>query len=139
MSVPAERPPQPSPDEDTGGFWQALQDGTLAVCRCTECRRWLQPALERCPTCWAHTSFEPVGGTGEVFSFIVVHKPAIPGYRDKLPYAVALVELDEQAGLRLPARLVNVDPGEVRIGQRVRAEIQRHPGGDYHVAVFRPD
>jgi uncharacterized OB-fold protein len=74
-----------------------------------------------------------------VFSFIVVHKPAIPGYRDKLPYAVALVELDEQPGLRLPARLVDVDPGKVRIGQRVRAQIERHPGGDFHVAVFRPD
>jgi uncharacterized OB-fold protein len=134
----AEVPPQPVPDEDSAAFWKALADGTLGVCRCTACRRWLQPPLERCPRCWSATSFEPVAGTGEVFSFIVVHQPAVPGYRDQLPYTVALVELDEQRGLRLPGRLVGVAPGEVRIGQRVRVEIQPHPGGDFRVAIFHP-
>ncbi len=138
MSPPIEVPPQPVPDEDSAGFWEALDDGRLAVCRCRQCRRWLQPPLERCPRCDGETGFEPVAGTGELHSFIVVHQPAIPGYRDKLPYTVALVELDEQRGLRLPGRLVGADPGDVKIGQRVTAQIESLPGGTFHVAVFKP-
>jgi uncharacterized OB-fold protein len=133
-----EVPPQPAPDEDTAGFWQAAADGRLELCRCEQCRQWLQPPLERCPACWGETSFEPVAGTGELHSFIVVRQPAIPGYRDQLPYVVAPVELDEQPGLRLPGRVVGVDPAQVEIGQRVRAEIEGLPGGDFSVAVFRP-
>jgi uncharacterized protein len=133
----AEAPPQPLPDEDTAPFWQAMAGGRLALCRCTQCRRWLQPPLERCPSCWAPTAFEPVAGTGQVYSFIVVHQPAIPGYRDRVPYAVALVELDEQPGLRLPGRIVGVAPDDVAVGQRVVAEIEDLAGGSYKVAVFR--
>jgi len=136
-SAPSEVPPQPAPDEDSRGFWQAMEGGRVAVCRCRGCRRWLQPPLERCPRCWEETTYEPVSGSGEVFSFIVVRQPAIPGYRDQLPYVVALVELDEQSGLRLPGRLVGVAPEDVKIGQRVTADIQPLPGGSFQMAVFR--
>jgi uncharacterized OB-fold protein len=138
VSAATEVPPQPVPDEDSAGFWRALEEGHLAVCRCEQCRRWLQPPLERCPACCGTTSYEPVSGAGEVYSFIVVRQPAIPGYRDQLPYTVALVELDEQPGLRLPGRLVGVDPPDVKVGQRVTAEIEHLPGGSLNVAVFRP-
>jgi uncharacterized OB-fold protein len=138
VSVPIELPPQPLPDEDTVGFWQAIDDGQLALCRCQGCRRWLHPPLEHCPTCWAETAYEGVAGTGEVFSFIVVRQPAIPGYRAQLPYIVALVELDEQHGLRLPGRLVGVAPEDAKVGQRVAAEVEDLPGGPFKVAVFRP-
>jgi uncharacterized OB-fold protein len=94
------------------------------------------PPLERCRHCGGPVAFEPVAGTGTVHSFIVVRYPAVPGYADALPYVVALVDLDEQAGLRLSARIVDVDPAEVAIGQRVRAEIVDHPGGGYRVPVF---
>ena len=138
MIAPMEVPPQPAPDEDTVGFWQATAEGRLELCRCKQCRQWLQPPLERCPTCNGETSFEPVAGTGELYSFIVVHKLAVPGYGDQLPYVVALVELDEQPGLRLPGRLVGIDIDKVEIGQRVRSEIEGLPGGDFSVALFRP-
>jgi uncharacterized protein len=138
VSTSLESPPQPIPDEDSLGFWQALSTGQLAVCRCQDCLRWLQPPLERCPACWGATKFEPVTGTGVLYSFIVVYQPAIPGYRDKLPYVVALVELDEQPGLRLPGRLLDVEPADAKIGQRVEASVEPLPGGDFHVAVFRP-
>jgi uncharacterized OB-fold protein len=133
-----EVPPQPVPDEDSEGFWAAMDDGRIALCRCQGCGKWLQPPLERCPVCWSETHYQPVAATGNVFSFIVVHQPAIPGYRDQLPYTVALIELDEQPGLRLPGRLVGIDPADVKIGQRVTAQIEPLPGGRYHVAVFHP-
>jgi uncharacterized OB-fold protein len=130
-------PPQPAPDADSEGFWFATADGLLSICRCADCRRWLMPPLERCRHCGGPVAFEPVAGTGAVHSFIVVHYPAVPGFAEELPYVVALVELDEQPGLRLSARLVGVDPGAVAIDQRVRAEIVDHPGGPHRIPVFR--
>jgi uncharacterized OB-fold protein len=73
-----------------------------------------------------------------VYTFIVQRQPAVVGYFDRVPYAVALVELEEQAGLRLPGRLVDVDPETVEIGMRVCARIEDLPGGDHRVPVWAP-
>ena len=136
MSAPTALPPQPLPDPDTAGFWSATADGEVRLCRCTSCRTWLQPPLERCRRCAGAVAWEPIAGTGTVYSFIVVRHQAVPGFA--IPYVVALVELDDQAGLRLPTRLVDIEPDDVRIGMRVRAEVIDHPGGEYGVPVFRP-
>lgn len=131
-------PPQPDPDFDTVPFWDATADGRLAMCRCQACGLWHQPPLERCRRCAGPTTFEPVGGEGTIFTFIVQRQPAVVGYFDQVPYAVALVELDEQLGLRLPGRVVDIDPDDVAIGMRVRARIDQLPGGDYRVPVWTP-
>jgi uncharacterized OB-fold protein len=131
-------PPQPAPDADTEGFWEATADGHLAMCRCQHCGLWMMPPLERCRACAAPTAYEPVSGLGTVYSFIVQHHAAIAGYTDDLPYAVGLVELDEQEGLRLPTRFVDVDPTELACGMRVQVQLEELPGGDFVVPVFRP-
>jgi uncharacterized OB-fold protein len=131
-------PPQPAPDFDSAPFWEATADGRLALCRCADCRIWLHPPLERCRVCGGPTAFEDVGGTGTVYSFVVQRQPAVVGYLDAVPYVVALVELDEQAGLRLPTRIVGIEPDAVVVGLRVVAELVDLPGGDFKVAVFRP-
>ena len=130
-------PPQPVPDPDSEGFWRATSEGRLALCRCRSCRTWFHPPLERCRRCDEPTAFETVAGGGEIYSFIVVRKPSVPGYLDTVPYVVAIVELDEQRGLRLPGRVVGVDPDAVTVGMRVYAQISTLPGGEFSVAVFR--
>ena len=132
-------PPQPSPDADTDGFWRATADGQLAMCRCQECGLWLMPPLERCRKCAGPTAFEPVAGTGRLYSFIVQHHPAISGYTDNLPYAVGLVELDEQEGLRLPTRIVGINVADIACDMRMRVRFEQLPGGDYVVPVFGPE
>ena len=134
----AQYPPQPVPDVDSAGFWEATAAGRLALCRCVKCRVWLQPPLERCRQCAGETRFEDVSGRGAVYTFIVQRQPSVVGYVDAVPYVVALVELDEQPGLRLAGRIVGVDPEAVTVGMRVEAEIVDLPGGDYRVPVFKP-
>jgi uncharacterized OB-fold protein len=129
-------PPQPDPDFDTEPFWLATAEGHLELCRCQSCHRWQQPPLERCRWCAAPTAFERVSGKGTIYTFIVQRQAAVVGYFDKVPYAVAIVELDEQPGLRLPGRVVDVDPDTVKIGQRVHARIDPLPGGVFHVPVW---
>jgi len=114
-------PPVPRPDVESQGFWDALAADRLDMCRCTECRQYLQPPLEHCRHCAAPTRFETVSGRGSVFSYIVVRHPAVPGHLP--PYVIALVELDEQAGLRLTG-ILDLDPSQVQIGMPVAADIR---------------
>ena len=129
-------PPQPDPDLDTQGFWQSTADGELRLCRCRSCGLWHHPPLEHCRHCAAPTAFEPVTGNGTISTFIVQRQPAVVGYFDLVPYAVAIVELDEQPGLRLTGRVVDIDVDDVRIGMPVQARIEPLPGGDFHVPVW---
>jgi uncharacterized OB-fold protein len=131
-------PPQPLPDQDTMGFWDATARGELALCRCQECHSWQHPPVERCRRCAGPTQFEAVRSDGTVFSFIVANRASVPGFADLVPYAVALVELDEHPGVRLVSRLIGIDPADVRIGLRVAVEIEDLPGGGYGLPVWRP-
>lgn len=135
MEAPS--PPQPLIDVDSQGFWNALADGRFAMQRCSQCRRFQHPPAERCKRCDGSVLYEELAGTGEIFSFIVVRHPTVPGYLEDLPYVVGLVELDDQPGLRLPARIEGVDPDAVSIGQRVRASLVALPGGESTIPVFK--
>jgi uncharacterized OB-fold protein len=111
--------PIPVPDPDSAGYWDALREGTLKLCRCVETGTWIHPPQERSPT-GGTVTFEPVSGRGTIFSFIVVRQQTVPGHQT--PYVVGVVELDEQVGLRLTG-IVDAEPDEVRVGARVRARL----------------
>jgi hypothetical protein len=136
--APNEPPPQPVPDPDSAGFWEATSRGELAIRRCEQCRLWCHLPLERCRRCGAPTRYEPVSGEGALYSFIVVHQPAVPGYRDHPPYVIGAVDLAEQPGLRLVTRLEDAVPDELWAGQPMRARIVDHPGDGYRIPVFAP-
>src|SRR6516165_1412679 len=50
-------------------------------------------------------------GRGVIYSYSVVDRPLHAGFVDALPYVVALVELDDQPGLRILTNLVGVPVG----------------------------
>jgi uncharacterized protein len=131
-------PPQPAPDLDTQAFWDATARGELRLCRCQSCGLWHHPPRAQCRHCAAPTAFEPVSGRGSIYTFIVQRQPAVVGYSEKVPYAVAIVELDEQPGLRLTGRVDGGDVDDVHIGMRVAARLDPLPGGDFRVPVFIP-
>ncbi|MGE3245589.1 MAG: Zn-ribbon domain-containing OB-fold protein [Beijerinckiaceae bacterium] len=76
-----------------------------------------------------------VSGRGSVYSYTVTHIP-MPGFEERGPYALALVELDE--GVRILANLVNVDPRDVCIGMRVRLCWEKIGDGTEYFA-FEPE
>jgi len=133
-AVPTDVPPQPLPDPDTVGYWDALAGGALALCRCDGCRAWMHPPLERCRACGARTRFEPVSGDGTVAGFIVMHRASVPGLGGG-PHVIALVDLDDAPGVRLSGRLVAA-PAEVRVGARVGTRVVAVPGGPFHQPEF---
>jgi uncharacterized OB-fold protein len=62
-----------------------------------------------------------VSGRGTVYSYTVTHQD-VPGY--EAPFAVVIVELEEQAGLRMVSNVVDVPPDDVRIGLPVEVTFQ---------------
>lgn len=125
-------PPVPLPDVDSGGYWEAAAQGRLDIARCATCRRWQHPPSETCRTCGGALCYEPVSGRGTVFSCIVVRQPTVPGRMP--PYVVALVELEEQPGLRLSG-VVQDAVEDVPIGTPVEARLARIGDSD----LFGPE
>jgi uncharacterized OB-fold protein len=115
---------QPALDDTNRFFWTSGQDGRLRFLRCQECGYWLHPPGPRCPACGAwEVAPEAVSGRGEVYSYTVNHQP---WDGDDEPYAIVLVALPEQDGLRLTSNLVGCRVDDVRIGMPVRVTFERH-------------
>jgi len=115
-------------------FWTSGASGKWQFPRCTTCRRFIHPGQPRCTTCLTDTLVpEPVLGRGTVFTFTINRYAWLPGW--ETPYVAAIVELDDQPGLRVTSNLVGCDPEQVRIGDRVQVVFS--PQGEYWVPLFR--
>jgi uncharacterized OB-fold protein len=130
----ADAAPRPVPDADSAPFWEGAAAGRLRLQYGPESGRWQFPPLERDRFTGGPLEWRDVGGGGVVHSFIVQRQAAAPGFSEVLPYVIALVELDEAPGVRLPARLLDA-VGRARVGARVACEFVRQ--GDLQLPVFR--
>lgn len=129
--------PTPEPDDVTAFFWRGAAEGTLLVLRCMVCSYLSHPPDVACARCGAvELEPTPVSGYGSVYSFTVVRQAFDPAFLREVPYVVALVELDEQPGLRVLANLVDVALDAVEIGMRVAVAFEDR--GDQVVPQFRP-
>ena len=81
----------------------------LTVSRCAGCGRLEPLAPRRCRGCGGNR-FEPVvaAGGGNLVSWTVTRRPPVR-FKERGPYAVALVELDE--GVCVTGRLDRFEPG----------------------------
>jgi uncharacterized OB-fold protein/acyl dehydratase len=126
--------PRPAITKDIAFFFEGARQGKLLIQRCSSCGRLRHPPLPACPECHS-LEWDTVesGGTGTVYSYVIVHHPQVPAFDYPLP--IAVVELDE--GTRLVADLVDVDPADVRIGLRVAVELVAFDD-ELTLPVFRP-
>jgi uncharacterized OB-fold protein len=59
-----------------------------------------------------------MSGNGKVFSFVVMHRVYRPAFKDKVPYVVAVIDLDE--GPRIISNIVEMPIEEVECEMPVR-------------------
>ena len=129
--------PRPHPDPDSAPFWAGLAEGRLLLQQCRACARHRFPPAETCPHCrGVEAEWQPAGGNGRVYSWIVVRHP-VPAevFADEVPYVVALIDLDE--GVRIVSNLVGIEPEAVRDGMPVRLTFRDSGGRVLH--AFRPE
>ena len=127
--------PVPERDALNTPYWDDLAQGALSFQRCSCGNAWL-PARSECPSCLGEQwRWEKAAGGAKLISWVVYHVAFHPAFAQRLPYNVAVVELDE--GPRLISSVVGVADAEtLKIDQRLQLVIQ-HEGGTA-IARFKP-
>jgi uncharacterized protein len=134
MSMP--RNHLPALTAENAFFWRAGELGVLRFMRCQGCGHYIHPPLPICPVCKSReVCDEAVSGRGTVLTYTVNHQVWEAGL--EAPYVIAIVEMDEQSGLRLTTNIVNCDIRGVAIGMRVRVLFEHC--ADVWLPLFQPD
>ncbi|NYT62892.1 OB-fold domain-containing protein [Alcaligenaceae bacterium] len=117
--------PKPEITELSQPYWDALHDGHLTFQRCSCGHAWL-PARTHCPECLKpEPRWERASGKGTLISWVIYHVAYHPAFASRLPYNVALVQLDE--GPRLLTNIV--DDNEALVANaHVKLKIEQEAG-----------
>lgn len=129
------------PERRTGGewwvpYWAAGRRRELRFQRCARCEAWRHPPGPMCPVClstesmWARAS-----GRARLLSWVVVHPPVLPAWKDRTPYVVVLVECEE--GVRTMGNLVGAGAEVLRMDMPLVVDFAPCPDGDL-VPQWRP-
>lgn len=127
----------PENDGEFLGYYEAARQHQLVVKKCTACGLLRFPPGAGCPWCMSlDWTWQEVSGKGTIYSYEIIVHSIQAGFRDITPYAVVVVELDEQRGvptaqegIRLIANLVDAQfhpeaEENVAIGKRVEVVFQ---------------
>jgi uncharacterized OB-fold protein len=131
--------PKPTITPTSDGYWRAAAEGRLDVQRCTACGAHRHPPTEGCYRCrsldWA---WDTLPGTGTVFTYTWVTDPIIPAIEDRVPYNVAIVEVDGTDGepVRVVSNVVDATPETLAVGERVTLHCEA-VSNDFGLARFR--
>ena len=126
--------PLPTVTPLTQPFWEGLDAGELRYQRCGACAHAWLPAREECPRCLSDdVSWQPSAGRGRLISWVVYHQAFHPAFAERLPYNVAVVELEE--GPRLITN-VNADQDALAVEMPLVVSIESESG--IRVARFAP-
>jgi uncharacterized OB-fold protein len=110
--------PLPRGEDYNGEFYQFCKQHELRFQRCSQCKTWRHMPRECCPACGSFDwTWERASGTGRVASWTVIHRALHPGFRDDVPYAVVIVELDE--GVRMVTHVVDLPPADLELDMPV--------------------
>jgi uncharacterized OB-fold protein len=102
MAEPTRAKPKPTPE--TQHFWDGTLAGELRLQRCDACANVYFPPRPFCPGCGGRkVSVFKASGKGTLYSYVINHRPAAPGFMP--PYAIAVVELEE--GPRMMSNIID--------------------------------
>jgi uncharacterized protein len=126
----------PGIDPDTAPFWDAARDERLLIRRCNACARVHFYPRPFCPHCWStDVVWETASGQATLYTWSIVHRNDLPPFGDLVPYAPAVVDLDE--GARMMTWVAGCAFADLRIGMRLQVAFEQRTE-DLTVPVFRP-
>ena len=128
MANEAAAKPLPEPTRDSKPYWDGLNAGRLLLQQCATCLRIRHYPRPVCDACYSmEVAWVEASRRGRVHSWTVAHHPFHPGFKEALPYIVAIVDLEE--GVRMNAQMRGVTPDEMRIGLPVQVIVERTQDG----------
>lgn len=123
------RIPAPRTLPESQAFWDAADAGRLLLKHCLDCGKPHHYPRDICPHCLSErTVWQEASGFGTVYSYSTMG-------RAEAAYTLAFVTLDE--GVTMMTNLVDCDPREIAIGQRVCVVFRQSEGG-HAVPMFAP-
>ena len=124
----AQQPSLPEITDEGRPFWEACRRKELVCQRCTACGHYRFPPMPVCPQCGStESTWARLSGRGTIYSWTVTRVPrfestppvAFTGFEDRIPFINAVVELEEQEGLRMLSNIVEAAPETVDTGMPV--------------------
>ena len=116
--------PLPAMEGLTKQFYEWCSRGELRFQRCSGCGTFRHVPRELCAQCgsfdweWARSS-----GKGTLFSYTLVARALNPAFAGAVPYAAAIIELEE--GVRILANVIDCPPDQLRIGMPLRVDFEK--------------
>lgn len=105
-------------------YWAGTAAGELRLRKCNACGALDRYVSDWCRRCWSGDLGETAAsGQGVVRSYTIVHMAPYPSIADRLPYAIALVELAE--GPVMMANIVDCDLADVAVGAAVILQFEQ--------------
>lgn len=127
--------PVPDIDDANRLYFEGTASGELRIRHCRSCDALFRFAHTWCPECWSRDiDFRVASGRGKIETFTVVHQAPYESFEDRIPYVIALIELDE--GVRIMSNVVGCDPDEVAIGLPVTVTYEER--GPVMLPMFAP-
>lgn len=112
--------PIPRPTACSKPYFDAAREGKLKLQYCPDSKRYQHYARPYDITSMSdRVEWREMSGRGKIYSYVVNTRPANPGMADKVPYAVALVELDDAPGVRIMVNIIDSNVADVAIGKPV--------------------
>ena len=128
--------PLPKPTPATQAFWGGAKKGKLMLQWDPKARKYqFWPRENSVHTGRRNLQWKETSGKGELYSYTVTYVPT-PGFEDRVPYVIGMVELDE--GVRIIANMLNLTPEEAEIGLRVKVAWEKL-SDDIIYFAFEPD
>ena len=117
--------PLPVLDPESTPYWEGAREGKLMIQRCASTGQYQFPPATFCQGAGLERpEWVEVSGRGTVWSWIVVRHPTPKDiYADEVPYAVALVPLEE--GCRVTGNLIGIDVDDITDGMPVKVAFKK--------------
>ncbi len=127
-------PPDDNPE--TLGYWDATRAQKLVIQKCSTTGRFQHPPRAvSIHDLGGPVEWQEVSGRGTIHALTIHYRPGNRFMKDKTPYAVALIDLEE--GVRFMANVIECDPEKLKVGDAVELTWQPLPDGR-NLPQFRP-
>jgi uncharacterized OB-fold protein len=118
----------PTATVETGPYWDGCRRHELLIQRCVRCGHLQFFPRLMCSACLARElSWVQASGQGLLKSFTVVRRAVSDAFAERVPYVVALVQLDE--GPTMMSNIVACTINDLVIGMRLEVVFEDWPEG----------
>lgn len=110
--------PLPVINEDNKPYWEYCKKHELRMQKCSSCGHIRFPVSIICPRCHSlEAEWTKLSGKGKVYSYVIYRMAYHPAYKNDIPYAVAIIELEE--GPRMESNVTGCKPDDIKIDMPV--------------------